>query len=125
MATHNSGEYDKVFIKDLCVDMYAGIYDFEKSASQRVIINIEIDVITNKNRGIDSIHDVLSYEDICNEVTEICNKQHYELIETLAEVICASCLNHKQANSIILSIDKPDIIENTKTVGIQIKRIKA
>lgn len=125
MATHNSVEYDKVFIKDLCVDMYAGIYDFEKNAPQRVNINIEIDVITNKSRGIDSIRDVLSYEDICNEVAEICNKQHYELIETLAEDICASCLNHKQATSIILSIDKPDIIENTKTVGVKVKRTKA
>ncbi len=124
MATPKPQEFDKVFIRDLCVNMYAGIYDFEKKAAQRVIINIEIDVLTNRNRQLSNIADVLSYEIICNEVIEICKERHYDLIETLAEDICTSCLKHQQAKSITLSIDKPDIIKNTKTVGIHIKRTK-
>ena len=125
MPTHNTEGFDKIFIHGLCVNMYAGIYDFEKQKPQRVIINVEIDVSSNKNKEIKNIDDVLSYETICNEIKNICQKQHYDLIETLAEEICTMCLNQKQAQSVTLSIDKPDIIKDTKTVGITIKRTNA
>ena len=126
MATlSNSPEYDIVYIHDLCVNMYAGIYEFEKQKKQRVIINLEIEVETNKNKDIKNIDDILSYEIICNEITSVCQSKHYDLIEELAEDISVLCLQKKQAKSVTLIVNKPDIIENTKTVGVKIKRNKS
>ncbi len=116
---HNT---DKVIINDLVVEMSAGIYDHEKKKPQRVIFNIILDVASNHARALNSISDVVSYENICNDVQRICKEKHYELLEELAEIIALSCLNIERVLSVDIKIEKPDIIEFTKSVGIQIFR---
>ena len=34
----------KIFIKNLIVDVFIGVHDFEKKNKQRVVINVEVDV---------------------------------------------------------------------------------
>ena len=75
----------KVFIKNLILNVFIGIHNFEKKKKQRVRFNIE--VVTNpyikpSNKDLSTI---LNYEDLINEIKLLVKKQHYELIEDLAE----------------------------------------
>lgn len=113
---------DTVFIKDLTIEMSAGIYDDEKSNKQRVIINITLDVACNHAKKLLSINDVVSYEDITNEIRKIALEKHYDLLEELAELIASNCLAHKYVHQAHICIGKPDIIEDVLSVGIKITR---
>ena len=113
---------DTVFIKDLVIELSAGIYDHEKASKQRVIINITLDVTCNAGKKLSSITDVVSYEDVTNEVRNIALAKHYDLLEELAELIALSCLAHKHMHQAHIRIEKPDIIEDVRTVGIEITR---
>ncbi|PCI98414.1 MAG: hypothetical protein COB14_07815 [Alphaproteobacteria bacterium] len=113
---------DTVFIKDLIIEMSAGIYDHEKAKKQRVIINITLDVKCNANKTLSSINDVVSYEDVTNEVRNIALTKHYDLLEELAELIATACVAHKHVHQAHIRIEKPDIIADVHTVGIEITR---
>ena len=113
---------DKVFINDLIIEMSAGIYSHEKIQKQRVIINITLDVESNSGKELASIDDVVSYEDIINEVTKLAMQKHYELLEELAEKIALICTQKNKVNKAKISLEKPDIINNARSVGIEIIR---
>ncbi|PCJ99687.1 MAG: hypothetical protein COA45_02390 [Zetaproteobacteria bacterium] len=113
---------DIVFIKNLIVDMSAGIYDHEKQNKQRIIINVTLNVECNAQKKLSSIDDVTSYEDITNEILNITRTKHYDLLEELAEVIARTCTTKKYVHKVCVRIEKPDIISDVDTVGIEISR---
>ncbi|MGH1378324.1 MAG: dihydroneopterin aldolase [Alphaproteobacteria bacterium] len=119
---NTSSNTDKVFIKDLTIEMSAGIYDFEKQAKQRVIINVTMDVACNYGKPLESINEVISYEDVVNDIKEISSAKHYDLLEELAEQIAAECLKQEKIKTVHITIEKPDIIKDTASVGIEITR---
>ena len=63
---------------------------------------------------------IVNYENIINKVKSITHKQHYNLLETLAEDIFDNLFLAKNIIKIKLRIEKPEIIKNTSSVGIEI-----
>ena len=113
---------DKVFINDLVIEMSAGIYYHEKANKQRVIVNITLDVESNAGKTLTSIDNVVSYEYIVNQVREVAAAKHYDLLEELAEKIAEICASNKMVHKSTIRLEKPDIISDTKSVGIEIIR---
>ena len=77
----------KVIIKNLVLNIFIGIHNFEKKKKQKVRFNIE--VITNpfvkpNNKDLTTI---LNYEEIINKIKILVKKEHHELLEDLAENI--------------------------------------
>ena len=109
----------KVFIKNLILNVFIGIHNFEKKKKQRVRFNIE--VVTNpyikpSNKDLSTI---LNYEDLINKIKLLVKKQHYELIEDLAENMFEIIFQNRLVKKIIIKIEKLDIIKNSESVGIE------
>ena len=112
----------KVFIKNLILNVFVGIHNFEKKKKQRVRFNIE--VITNpyikpNNKDLSTI---LNYEDLINKIKLLVKKQHYELIEDLAENIFKIIFQNKLVKKTNIKIEKLDIIKNSESVGIEFSK---
>lgn len=117
-------KYDCVLINDLTLPMSIGIYDHEKSTPQNVIINVKIYVNKQDGKTLKNIEDVVSYEDITLKIKDLCNSKHFELVEELAERIADICLQNSFSTTTEIKIEKPDIIKETQSVGVQILRSK-
>jgi len=114
----------KVFIKNLILNVFIGIHNFEKKKKQRVRFNVE--VITNpyikpNNKDLSTI---LNYEDLINKIKLLVKKQHYELIEDLAENMFAIIFQNRLVKKINIKIEKLDIIKNSESVGIEFSKSK-
>ena len=114
----------KVFIKNLILNVFIGIHNFEKKSKQRVRFNIE--VITNpyikpSNKDLSTI---LNYEDLINKIKLLVKKQHYELIEDLAENMFEIIFQNRLVKKINIKIEKLDIIKNSESVGIEFSKSK-
>jgi len=114
----------KVFIKNLILDVFIGIHNFEKKKKQRVRFNVE--VITNpyikpNNKDLSTI---LNYEDLINKIKLLVKKQHHELIEDLAENMFAIIFQNRLVKKINIKIEKLDIIKNSESVGIEFSKSK-
>ena len=114
----------KVIIKNLILNMFIGIHNFEKKKKQRVRFNIE--VVTNphikpNNKDLSTI---LNYEDLINKIKLLVKKQHHDLIEDLAENIFKIIFQNKLVKKINIKIEKLDIIKNSESVGVEFSKSK-
>ena len=114
----------KVFIKNLILNVFIGIHNFEKKKKQRVRFNIE--VVTNpyikpSNKDLSTS---LNYEDLINKLKLLIKKQHYELIEDLAENMFEISFQNRLVKKINIKIEKLDIIKNSESVGIEFSKSK-
>ena len=112
----------KVFIKDLVIKTYIGIYPSEKINKQRVRFNISILAKDNIKKVKNDISQFVSYEDIINKIKKILSYGHIPLLETLADKIAVECLKNKKILLIEIKIEKLDIFKDAESVGIKIIR---
>ena len=112
----------KVLITDLTLLMSIGIHKFEKIKKQEVKLNINIDISPSLFPDENKLNSIVNYETIIKNITKIAKKEHYELLETLAEDIFAELFRDRNINKIMLKIEKTQIIKNTSSVGIEITK---
>ena len=110
----------KVIIKDLIFNTFIGLHDFEKNKKQIIKFNIEIYTNNKLQPDEQDLNSIINYEDVINKIETITNKKHYLLLETLAEDIFSNLFENKNIISIKLKIEKPEIIMNTSSVGIEV-----
>ena len=113
-----------VFVRDLEVMATLGIHEHEKVTPQRIIVNIDLSVKEGKDPLIDDISNVVSYEIVVKKVDAIIARGHVSLVETLCELIAAACLKDRRVVAARVRIEKPDIIPNARSVGVEIERVR-
>ena len=114
----------KVIIKNLVLNIFIGIHNFEKKKKQRVRFNIE--VITDPDVKPDNkdLSTILNYEDIVNRIKLLVKKQHHELIEDLAENIFKIIFHNKLVKKTNIKIEKLDILRKSESVGIEFSKLR-
>ncbi len=110
-----------VQITDLVLDARVGIHSYEKVSKQPININIKVFITPPSVFNDDSIKNIVDYEKIVNGIKTLVNQEHTNLVEVLAQKIAKICLEYKTAESAIIKIEKLDIINETKSVGVEVK----
>lgn len=113
-----------VFVRDLELMALIGIYDHEKVNKQRIIVNIDLSVHEADGPVVDEISHVVSYEIIAKKVEAIVAEGHVNLVETMAERFAEACLRDRRVAAARVRIEKPDIIPNARSVGVEIERAR-
>lgn len=113
--------YNKIIIRDFALEMSIGIYEHERKKMQPVLINMALDVHRDVNAPLEDIGEVVSYEDIINDIKSLTDKRHYELIERFAEDVISMCFEKYNKITIIdIKIEKTEIIKDVAGVGVHI-----
>lgn len=115
---------DKIFIKDLVINTYIGIYDHELTTQQPVILDIELFLDASHNKIQDSINNTLDYEKLIDFIKLYCKENRFNLIETLADKLAENILECFETNTIELTLTKPQASVYTSKIGIKITRSK-
>lgn len=114
----------KIFVHDLELEMSIGVFDEEKTVKQRVLVNLELLVSPNTDWKRDNIDDVLSYATIVEEIKVLSSQGHTNLVETFAEMILESCFAYEAVMVASVSVEKPDIIKEAGSVGVEITKTR-
>jgi len=114
-----------VFVRDLTMLALIGIHDAEKIKPQRIVVNIDLSVQETQTPMPDDISHVVSYEIVVKKCEAIVAEGHVNLVETLADKFAEACLKDKRVLAARVRIEKPDIIPNAKSVGVEIERQRA
>jgi 7,8-dihydroneopterin aldolase/epimerase/oxygenase len=111
-----------VFVRDLDLMALIGIYDHEKVKPQRIVVNVDLSVQEVAGPMSDEIDHVVSYEIVVKKIEAIVAAGHVNLVETLAEKFAEACLRDRRVLAARVRIEKPDIIPNARSVGVEIER---
>ena len=113
-----------VFVRDLDLMASIGIYATEKGKQQRIVVNIDLSVQEGEGPNDNDIGHVVSYEIVVKKVEAILAEGHINLVETLCEKIAAACLKDRRVVAARVRVEKPDIIPNARSVGVEIERTR-
>jgi len=109
-----------VFIKDFIVHEIIGIHDHEKIKKQKIKFNIVVDVNQNTVPNENNISSIVDYEKITNKLESLVRYKNYNFLESLAEDSFKEIFEDKRINSVKIKIEKPEAIENAKSVGVEV-----
>lgn len=112
----------EIFLHDVVLACRIGVYESEHHASQRVRIDLELEVRRNGPCVTDDIGDVLSYDDIMHGIERIASGEHINLIETLAEKIADACLSNEHVLRARVTVVKLDVYAGAATPGVRVDR---
>ena len=112
----------KVVIKNLILNIFIGIHDFEKKKKQRVRFNIEVETNPNTKPSNKDFSTIVDYETLVNKIKTLVKKQHHELLEELAENIFRIIFQNKLVKKANIKLEKLHIIKESESVGVDITK---
>ena len=115
---------DKIFLNDLKIDTIIGIYDWERETLQTLSFDLEIDWDIRPAAKTDDIAATLDYGAIAVSIVNFVEASQYQLIETLAEDLCALLLRQYPIPKLKLTLSKPVALHGQNTARIVIERHK-
>ncbi len=113
---------DKIFLNDLKIDTIIGIYDWERQTQQTLRFDLEMDWDIRPAAASDDIADTLDYGAIAQTIVQFVEHSHYQLIETLAEELCALLLSRYPIPKLKLTLTKPVKLYGDNIAKIVIER---
>ena len=113
---------DIIYIDDLRLSTLIGIYPREKAMPQSIEISLQIGTSTRTAGASDDIGDTINYAAVVEKVRSELAKQHFNLLETLAEYIAKLILEDFGAPWVRVSIGKLGLIRGVRGVGVIIER---
>ena len=112
----------KVIIKDLLLNFVIGYYSAEKTKKQNVKFNIELNYTDQKNLNDNDIKSIVDYGRIIKVIKNMTKNKHYNFLESLADDLFDELFKDERIDKIKLKIEKPDVIKETDSVGIEITK---
>ena len=116
----------KLFLRRHEVLVQIGIHDFEKTAPQRLWIDVELYVPLAQStpRG-DRIDEVVDYDFVREVVAQRIAQGHIGLQETLVDELVDRLLQNPGVAAVRLSTCKPDVYPDCEAVGVEVFRLRA
>ena len=113
---------DRILIKDLLVQGIIGINDLEREHPQDILVNITL-FVDLKNAGeTDNLADTVNYSTVTQKVQDFVKNAHRFTVEALASDLARVCLDEPGVLKVLIRVEKPGAVQNTKSVGVEIER---
>lgn len=114
---------DRIFIDELRVEAWVGIYARERAARQTIEISLEFGV-PDAAAQHDDIADTIDYAEVIARIRQELGERHFNLLETLGEYVVALLTEDFGAPWVKISIAKTGVTRGVKRVGVAIERGK-
>jgi len=113
---------DIIFIRDLEVETVIGIYDWERKIKQKLSFDLDMATDIRQAAKSDKIDDTLNYKAVAKRIISFVEQSQYELVESLAEKICAIIMAEFNVPWVKLTLHKLGAVTGSKSVGVIIER---
>lgn len=115
---------DSVFLHGMKIDTLIGVYDWERTQTQTIILDIDITLNAAPAGQSDRIGDTVHYGEVADAIRMEISKQSFQLLEALAEYVANVILNDFSCQSVRIKAIKPGILPDVREVGVMIERSK-
>lgn len=113
---------DIIFIEELRVETWIGIYPREKAMPQTIELSLQIGVSTASAGASDDIRDTVDYAVVVQRLRADLAQRHFNLLEKLAEYVATLLLEDFAAQWVRVSVAKLGIMPGVRRAGVIIER---
>lgn len=112
---------DKIAVRDYVLDCRIGVFQDEKTGTQRVRFTVEMSLFPSPRSAGDNLQDTVSYDTIVEAIRTVTGRGHINLLETLAERIADECLADRRAAKVRVLVEKLDRLKDA-SLSVEIER---
>ena len=113
---------DIIFLGGLEIETVIGIYDWERSIKQKIVLDIEMAFDIQKAAATDDIAHTLDYKAVSDRIVAFVEASEYYLVETLIEEIAKILLTEFPTPWVKIKLNKKGAISKAHDVGLIIER---
>jgi dihydroneopterin aldolase len=113
---------DLVLIESLGVDTVIGVYDRERTITQRLVIDLELATDIRPAADADALALTLDYAAISARITDFAAAHDFALVETFADRLAATLGAEFAIPWLRLTVRKPGAVPAAASVGVRIER---
>lgn len=113
---------DRISVSDYIVDVEIGAFQLERDMTQRLRFSVVVEVAPSKGAETDDVDDILSYDAVTEAIDAELAAERLNLLETLAERICARLLREPQPLRVFIRIEKLD--RGPFVLGVELVRVR-
>lgn len=111
-------------IKNLRINAFIGIYDWEKKNEREILINVEMVINEESSATTGDILDTVDYGTITCEIKRIVNSRHFSLIEELAKEILDLIIHNQKVSKCRVEIDKLNVVAGVESFSVILEKTK-
>ena len=112
----------KIYLNEMVFYGHHGVHPEERKLGQRFIVNFCYETNSENDKNIRHIEDTIDYEMVRDQVIEMGRCSEFFLIECLAERVAGICLGHEGVGRVEVTVEKPNALQQTTGVAVQISR---
>lgn len=113
---------DIIFLRGLEAKAVIGIYDWERTIRQTIILDLEMGTDISKAAATDDISHTLDYKAVSKRISSFIEDSSFFLVETMAEEVAKIILSEFPTPWVRVTLNKKGAIRGATDVGIQIER---
>jgi dihydroneopterin aldolase len=113
---------DIIFLGGLEIDTVIGIYDWERTIKQKIVLDIEMGFDIKQAAASDDIAYTLDYKTVSDRIVDFVEHSQFLLVETLIEEIANILRNEFVIPWVKISLNKKGAVSRARDVGIIIER---
>ncbi|MBE0437839.1 MAG: dihydroneopterin aldolase [Methylomicrobium sp.] len=115
---------DIIFLGGLEIETIIGIYDWERTQKQTVVLDIQMAFDISKAAETDDIKHALDYKSVSKRIISFVEASEFFLVEKLIEEIAILIQNEFHVPWVKIVLNKKGAIRGASDVGIIIERGK-
>ena len=113
---------DIIFLRDLKIDTLIGIFDWERTAKQTLIFDLEMAFDCQPAAESDEIDDALNYKAVFDRLVEFVGQSEFFLIEKLAAEMIRVIQTEFGVSWVKLTVNKKGAVGADINIGIIMER---
>ncbi len=114
---------DQVFIKGLAVEAVIGVYDWERTILQPLVLDLDLGWDIRAAAAGDDLKATLDYAAVSQRVLDFVGSSEFLLVEALAENVAALIVREFSVPWLRLRVTKPGAVSQASGgVGVLIER---
>lgn len=113
---------DKVLIEGLTVLTTIGVYEWEKTIKQKLILDLEMSWDNKPAGESDDVSLCLDYFLVSQSITSFIQSTQFKLIECVAERVAQLVIQKFSVQWLKVKVSKPSAIANASNVAVVIER---
>lgn len=113
---------DQVLINDLRAHGIIGVYDWERTQAQEIVINAVLFCDLQKAGVSDDIADCIDYHALALKLKNRAESAARFTVEALAADLAQICLETPGVQKVRLRIEKPAALPFARSAGVEIER---
>ena len=113
----------KFMLKGLELQASIGIYDHERAAPQRVVIDAELMLDGEREPQNDDVAATLDYDQIRDTIRAIVTSRHFDLQETLARRIFDALQTLPEVAAVRVRTAKPDAYDDCQEIAYELSNL--